>query len=94
MITPNIRLKTDTGRAFYQDTAMVYQIAQKTKELPDLKSDLLKELHLCERELSFFLYDEGVSKMHKMDKHDDEGWNMYNSLNDVYYTLKYFLEKK
>jgi hypothetical protein len=68
--------------------------AKNYGELEDYRDVLWSELQSAERDVIQFLNDDALTKKHKMDDNDPEGWKIWRESSDRYSVLNYFYNRR
>ncbi len=94
MQTTPVHLITKYGHELYKVVHKQYWEAKQAGELEDFKDNLWAERNAAERDVLNFLNDEDLTKKHKMDDNDPEGWEFWRQASDKYSVLNYFYNRR
>lgn len=93
-MNPAIALQTKFGYNLYQVVYHQFAEAKYEERLSEFKKDLWLKRDDAEREVLHFLNDDELTKTHKMDDNDPEGWKMWKEMSDRFSVLNYFYNRK
>lgn len=89
-----VTLQTHYGYELYTVVNNQFHDAKYKETLQDYKSILFQERDSTEREILHFLNDEELTKKHKLDDNDPEGWKYWKEMSDKYTVLNHFYNRK
>ena len=89
-----ITLQTKYGYELYCTIYSQFMEAKKYEKLHDYKESLCKERNTTEMDILHFLNDDELTKKHKLDDNDPEGWMYWKESSDRFTVLNHFYNRR